>query len=260
MAATRFRFLRRFLAPRWLTEGEGFLVGYSLDLMKDAFIERLRLGHLARYPQQDAAGTPAPADALAAIGRDRRVVQGINETGAAYAVRLRAWLDDRKRAGNPYALMQKLAEYVGGGSSFRIVDNSGNWYHRAADGTETRLLNQGNWNWDGEANKWSRFWVIIYPGTTWSTGPRTWGATPYGLTEPRWGCTATADQAATVRFLVDDWKPAGTRCVEIILAFDTASFDPTAPEPDGEWNHWYDYNGSDAEPARLATARYIGGT
>ena len=40
---TSFRQLRLSLAPRWLLDGEGGLIGYSLDLMKDAFVERVRL-------------------------------------------------------------------------------------------------------------------------------------------------------------------------------------------------------------------------
>lgn len=264
-APARFRLIRRFLAPRWLTEGEGELVGYSLDMMKDAFVERLQLGLLARFPET------APPDALAAIGRDRRVIRGINESAASYAQRLIRWLDDRKTVGNPFALMQKLAEYVGGTSSFRTVDARGNWYSRAADGTRSLLLNQANWNWDDKPNtadgrpRWGRFWVIIYPGDVWNDGGEQWGsAAAWGTADRSWGSSATPDQVATLKAIVADWKPAGTKCVNIILAFDPASFDPTAAVDDtgmpaGLWERWSKIVAGVQVPARLSTARYIDG-
>jgi hypothetical protein len=262
---TSFRQIRKFLAPRWLTDGEGGLIGYSLDLIKDAFLERLRLGHLVRFPQQGPDGTPAPPDALSAMGNDRRVVRGINEDGASYSRRLLAWLDDRKTAGNPFTLMRKLAEYTGDGCVFKTVDNSGNWFILAADGTRSLHLKQANWDWDGNTAKWSRFWVIIHPpATLWTTGATFADGTKWGDAKT-WGTTATREQVQTVRSIVADWKPAGTRCVNIIVALDPASFDYTAAVdstgmPDGLWGHWSKKVAGVQVPARLATARYWDGT
>lgn len=252
-----FRSLRKLHAPRWLTEGAGELVGFSLDLVKDAFLERARIGHLSRFPQQDRNGTPGASDALDAMGRDRRVIRGIDETDTTYAARLPEWLVDRRRAGNPFVLMKQLAGYVGVNASFRIVDNRGNWYSRAADGTQTSSLDTGNWDWDGDTDAWARFWVIIYPGTRWVVeGVWDTGAL---WDEPGlvWGSTATPDHAAGLNSILADWKPAGTRG-SIILAFDAASFDPTAPEPDGTWGKHYEYAAGVAVESRLGTARYIG--
>lgn len=253
-----FRTLRKRLAPRWLTEGEGGLVGYALDLIKDAYAERIYLGLLARLPET------AATDALAKIGRDRRTLRGLGpETDASYATRLKAWLTDAKRRGSPFALMQKLQEFIAGGSSFRIVDARGNWYSRSAAGVETYALNTGNWNWDSSvpsSPQWSRFWVIIYPGTRWSHSA-TWGSGQlWGDTEKTWGTTATPGEVAQVRGIVADWKPAGTRCVNIIIAFDPASFDPTAPEPDGKWGKPSKVVAGVHVATRLATADYWDGT
>jgi len=264
-----FRRIRQFLAPRWLTDGEGGKVGYSLDLVKDAYVRRALLGLLARFPQNGPNGELAPPDALAAIGRDRRVVRGIDESAASYALRLIAWLDDRKTAGNPFTLMQKLAEYTGAGCVFKTVDNRGNWFVRAADGTRSFSLKHGNWDWDGYAEKWSRFWVIIHPpASLWTERAWDWGDSSgpdWGGGEGTWGSTATRDQVQTIRALVADWKPAGTRCVNIVIAFDPASFDPEAAAlspglPDGLWGRWSKNVGGVQVPARLATARYWKGT
>ena len=132
-----FRSTRKFMGPAWLTQnGESELVGYALDVLKDAFVQRAFAGLMVRFPQQDPEGTPGPDDALAAIGRDRRIIRGINEPAASYARRaLSGAIDDWKTAGNPFALMQQLAAYTGAGPAFRTVDVRGNWYSRAADGT-----------------------------------------------------------------------------------------------------------------------------
>lgn len=270
----RFRHVRRFLGPRWVTQeedGQPDRVGYTLDLMKDGFVERVRQGLMVRFPQNDPSGeTTAPADALEALGRDRRVIRGINETPQSYARRLLRWLDDRERAGNPFMLMQKLAEYTGPGPSFRIVNARGSWFARAADGSESALLKQENWDWDGRPYdaqgrlRWSRFWVIVYPNGLWSAESVDWGDpadTPWGAnpTTDMLGVTATQEHVATLRYLVDDWKGQHDRCVNIIIAFDNASFDPASPEPDGTWGGYSTYVSGVRVPSRLATARYLGG-
>lgn len=265
-APKRFRTTRSKLIPRWLSSGEGGLVGFALDVLSDGFVERARLGLLARFPQNDPTGnTTAPPDALAAMGRDRRVTRGFNEGDVSYARRLKAWLDDRRVAGSAWSILQKIAEYMGPtGASFRLVDNSGNWYSIDANGNRTYKLATGNWNWDNRPDLWSRFWVIVYPGTfwlpapAWGSGPA-WGAGPYG-----WGSNATRDQIASIRGIISDWQSAGTRCMNIIVAFDPASFDPNALPgaagmPDGTWGAWSKNVGGVQVPARLTTALYFDG-
>jgi hypothetical protein len=258
---TSFRTSRSLLGPSWLTsEGESGLVGQSLDEVKDQYIQRMRDGLNARLPQNNRAGTvTAGSDALAQMGRDRRVLLGFNESNASYAKRLLRWLDDRQRAGNPFMLLQKLAEYTGAGPSFRTVDNSGNWYSRAADGTETVLINQANWDWDGGTTLWSRFWPIIYPNGLWTAEPNAWGSASL----PRWGdrtktlgLTMPHQVVTDLRLLVRDWGTGGTICPFIIVAFGS-TFDPSSPEPDGNWGTWSRYVSGTRVPTRLASARFI---
>ena len=254
------------LVPRWASEGEGGLVGYVMMLLNDASLERLYQGHLARFPQQDPDGTPGPDDALAALGRDRGVVRGIAETSKSYAYRLTQWLVDARTRGTAFTMMKVLHDYCDSarvhGMSFRVVDVRGNWFSRSPSGIETSVLNTGNWDWDGDPARWSRFWVIIYPGTLWTPTSQTWGtAGNWGAATSTWGSTTiTTEQASTMRAIVDEWKPAGTRCQHIILALDPSSFDPAAPEPDGLWGRPYKYVGGIAVSSRLATALYLNGT
>jgi hypothetical protein len=257
--ARNFRAIRKFLAPSWLTTGEGELVGYALDLLKDAFVERVRLGLLARFPQNGPNGETAPTDALTAIGRDRRIIQGITETSAAYAVRLIRWLDDHRSKGTAFTMMRQLAGYCRGGFSFRIYDNRGNCYSRSVSGVETYNA-ATDWDWDGDTDRWSRFWVVIYPTSEWTATSHEYAdGSQFGKTI-QWGVSIPREEVANVRAIVRDWKPAGTRCVNIIVAFDPASFDPAAPEPDGTWGAAYKFSGGNAVSSRLSTARYLRGS
>lgn len=260
-----FRTIRKDVTPRWLTDGEGGLVGYALDLVKDAFMERASQGLQIRFPQ-GPDNTTAPPDALIQMGRDRRVIRAISETDAEYAIRLGQWLSSRRAAGNPYTLMRQLHAYVGTahGVSFRTVDARGNWYSRSASGVETAVLDQANWDWDGDTSgiRWGRFWVIIYPGTLWDDTGNEWGdvgCQDWGELGRTWGTTATPEQVDTVRAIVNDWKPAGTKCVNIIIAFDSGSFAPGSPEPDGLWARWSKTVNGVRVASRLSTARYWDG-
>ena len=112
--------------------------------------------------------------------------------------------------------------------------------------------------------RWSRFWVVIYPNGLWTAGPK-WGDVgfTYGMPGKTWGSTATRDEVVSVQSIVRDWKPAGTRCVNIIIAFDNTSFDPTVARdgaglPDGTWGNWGKLVGGVWLPARLSTARFLG--
>lgn len=256
--AFNFRKLWAKLVPRWLSDGDGGLIGYTLMLLHDASAERLYLGTLARFPQQDPQGTPGPDDALAALGRDRGVVRGIDETGKNYAARLTQWLVDARTRGTAFTLMKTLHAYVdwdgSKGCSFRVVDNRGNWFSRTAAGVETSSLNTGNWNWDGDTSSWARFWVIIYPGTRWVDTTQDWGdaSNPWGNGVATWGsATITEAQTRTLQAIIAEWSPLHAKCHSIILAFNPASFSPAAPEPNGTWTQWAN---------RLTTALYLDGS
>ena len=251
------RDLYRALTPSWMQDDEeGGPVLYSLGLVAEVAKERAYNGLVARFPQY------APTDALHLIARDRRIIRGIDEADAAFATRLLPWLDDHRTRGNPFALMKQLQAYCQADVRIRTVDARGNWFTREANGTTSYLLNQNNWNWDGAAStRWARFWVIIYPtaaGEPWN-GDQTWGQV--GLTwgsegsgGATWGTSATVGEVETVRRIVREWKPAGTRCEHIIIAFDDASFAPDGSSldlPDGTWA---------SAGNRLATARYWRGT
>lgn len=240
------------LLPWWLQTGEGGLVQRTVATVLGGFTERARQGLLAHGP------TTCPDDAIQYFCRDRGIVRGINEPREAIGLRLVRFLDDRATQGNAFALHAQLRAYMQADVMVRTVDSRGNWYTTAAGGARSVVIDTGNWDWDGAAaSRWSRFWVIIYP-----SGGLPWAAS-VGGTPAAWpsggtiGTTATPEQVASVRSIIRQWQPDGTRCEWIIIAYDAASFDPTAPEPDGTWGDFgYDAGGGSYEVARHTTARY----
>lgn len=254
----RFRTMGRLL-PSWLREGDGELVSYSLGVILDAFLTRMHQGVHARFPGH------APEDALAYLGRDRKIVRGINEPAEAYAARLVRWLADHRRRGSAFALMDQLAAYLQIPLRIRTVDTRGTWFTREGDGSTSVFLDRANWDWDGAPPaEWGKFWVILYPPAelwvrdgTWGDG-EVWGGTP----SQTWGSTASPEEVVRVRSIVRTWKPAHARCVSVIVSFDDAAFAPgdtSPPLPDGSWLHWSKLDAGVQVPARDVRAIYWDG-
>lgn len=257
-----FRDLMREVSPGFLRQKWGERFMYAPGLVLDGIMEWALLGVKARFPDK------APDDALAALGRDRRIRRGFAEPAAIYRLRLKRWLQTHKTRGNAFTLMEEIRSYLHGYAvRIRCVNDRGSWQTIHPDGTYEVNRLTGNWDWDGRfpATARTRFWVIIYPLSTglwapdgeWGDGGR-WGD---GRT---WGTTATRQQVDTIRQIVEDGRPQGARCVNIIIAFDAASFDPEAspgaPLPDGLWGSYGKEVAGVWVRSRLATARYWRGT
>lgn len=246
------------LVPAWLSDAIGGKVLGSLALMKDDFVARAKLGMLARFPDY------APDDAaLAALGRDRKIVRGINEPAASYAARIKRAPDDLRRRGSPFALLEQLRAYLQAPCVVRSVDISGNWFSIDAAGVESSNLIPGSWTWDTlPASQWSRFFVVIYPVggvTPWhETG--LFGAAGAVAESDTLGTTATPDQVAQLRSIVRDWKPDGTKCEWIVISYDSAEFGPdTGTVTSGLFGDWSKIVDGVRVASRFADARYISG-
>lgn len=255
-----FASIYRQMLPWWL-HGP---VPQSIVQTLDGFVSRAKRGLLVRFPEYAASSLIVDDEAaLAARGRDLKIIRGINEPAASYAQRLIRGIDDRRTQGNPFALLRQLRAYLQADCVVRTVDRRGNWFTIDADGTESTNMDTGNWDWDGGSlSEWARFWVIIYPVngvTPWAPSgtigsPTLWGDMKIGNAGRTIGTTATPDEVASVKSIVRDWKPAGTRCEWIIIAFDDATFTPAgATDPNGEWGTWGNGTGG---PVRLSSARY----
>jgi len=260
--------LSRYLPP-WLTarlasgKVRGFKFLYVHALLADLGIENAYQGLQARFP---GLGTRS---ALPYIGRDRVIRRGYNESDESYAARLVTWLDTWRGAGTPFTILKEIQAYLGAPTPIvRIVNQTGTWYTRAADGTPSIVQTwpTPNWVWDNDASQITRYWVLVYVTAgspfategTWGDGATSWGD---GGT---WGTTATSEQVSSLQAIIKDFSNPGDRCSHIIIAFDPASFDPLAAPgspgiPDGTWGHASKNVGGVQVPSRLATARYIDG-
>lgn len=239
-------------------KNRGWRYLYSMALAADATVEFALQGMLARLPGE---GTNT---ALPRIGRDRRIVRGAAESAAAFIERLKLWRTSWRGAGNPYTLMHQIRGFVAPHKPLlRIVNANGTWYTLNPDDTIERLKTHpaSNWDWDGNAAAWSRFWVIIYPPAGLWVRDGVWGDTElWGQAgQGTWGSSATVEEIAGLRNLIAEWKSAGAVCVKIVVSFDAGAFAPTdtsPPLPDGTWADNYKIVGGVAVPARDQRAIY----
>lgn len=221
------------IVPPWLTGYWASRLLYSLAVHMDAAVELVVQGVRARFPTGEIPGQ------LARIGRDRVMRRGFYESDGTYAKRLPGWLDVRRVATNAYGMMDQLAALLAPvAMRMRIVDDSGNWYTRNADGSREYLQVAGSWPWDSLAPT-TRFWIILYPPPTLWTNEGTWADPGVWGDGGTIGSTATPEHVEAVRNVIHDCHAAHTYCQHVILALDANAFNPAGPvEPDGHWDLW----------------------
>lgn len=251
------------LLPSWWALGSAvhkrlYAVAAAWDLTVNASLE-------ASIADQPGYGTPT---ALPYIGRDRLIPRGKAEPDEAYIERLIGWRPDHKQAGSPWVTMRQLIGYLYPHRfMIRLVNAEGTWYTMYPDGSTDRSVG-ANWDWDGDPELWSRFWLVLYPppalwvpdGTWANADNSTWGDDPRAT----WGSTATLDEVADIRSIIESWRSAHGLCVHAIISFIPGDFDPTdgqPPNPDGQWAHFSKLDaGDNCVPARNRLALYWRGT
>lgn len=266
MARFRTSFLK--LVPSWLSEGEGGDVLWSLGLLMDAWMERLEQGLHARFPSH------APSDALAFIGRDRRIVRGINESDTSYIERLLSWLETWRRAGSAAAILGQLWGYF---TPYRVRMRTVAYnatravWHTLAENTSSNPTDAvtksvqapSDWNWDGLTTLWARFYTILYPATV-SPAPfalrgtfddvdalnRTWDE--WEALDQMFDTDATVAQVTTIQSLVNSYRGGHNVSDWILLTFDNTKFQPgvSSGKPDGTWGNWSKDSGTNRVSSR----------
>lgn len=202
MALRTYRAWARDNCPTWLrgTWGE-YLIG-TFGFVYDAIQE-------THYEAGAVASLDAPSfpiDALPHVGSERNIERYASETDATYKARVRgAWVA-WPQAGTKNGLLSQLT----------------------AAGFDAEIMEMKDWDWDGDADNWSRFWVIIHDSgwsrTHWGDG-RVWG-------EGVWGADAEVEQVHTLRRLIAKWKPGHVVCI-VVVVLDEVTW--LAEQPDGTW-------------------------
>lgn len=234
-----------------------------------------------------AYGPSPPSDAVPLIAKDRSLVAGLVEPPTDFAVRASTWLDTRRKAGNVRTVLDALAAvWAPESPRIRCVRNFGwsapphimksRWTTREPDGTfSEHIASPANFIW-GPTTRAHEAYFIIYAPTTPPIAPEGYlgdglskygerGVRPYdGVQDkPTTGTNAFSDYIARTREAIAKTAPASLRVPWIIVAFDSASFDPTAAPgspgmPDGTWYvpARLDVGTGNYVKTRLATARY----
>jgi hypothetical protein len=259
--AKRFRGLRYFLAPPWLTgKGDGDKIAYTLEAMIDVFVERLRQGLEARFPRR------AGESAIKLITGDRGLLRGRSETLADLADRLLAWRTPRTHRvrGNAYEALEQIWSYWGG-IYCATIDSHGTRHFKNVDGTDGKdtvdWTSAGDILWDGADadDEWSRFWVVLASndfGPSPGFGdPALWGGA-IGTPGYLLGVTgATIDDVTAMRSLFQElhWGPGHALPEWVIIGTDSLA--QLLPVPDGNWQYWSKDNGSGTRvPARVPSS------
>ena len=178
----------------------------TLGVFFDAAAEGCNQAIKARFFGSDTF----PPSALPYLGDGRAMPRYPIDTDASYLARRRDAWNIWKQAGTKIGIDRQFAAL---GLTASVKDRS-----------------TPGWNWDGDTDNWSRFWVVItaHPWTTW-----TWGSGVLYGDGHTWGSTATLEDVRSVRALVRKWKPAHTVCDHIIVVMDAVTW--AAEQPDGTW-------------------------
>lgn len=269
MAHADFRGMLIDLAPPWLQGPYGSRLMYSIGLVLDAMGDLIIDGVAARLP---GIGT---VDALDEIGSDREIIRGPAESDDSYAARLTRAFDDWAHAGSPNSRMSQLQAYLTPVLPLMrnvFVDNdtpqTAVWHELPAgdpDGDVTvTKVSPTNWDWDGNAAEYWRFYPIIDATDVWVTDG-TWADSGTWDDGGTWDSTATPEEVATIRLIVNQWRAAQAHCQWIIVAFDPADFSPSnlmppsGSSPNGTWGHWGRDDAGNRVIARDETASYWDG-
>lgn len=203
-------------------------------------------------------GFGATTTSLPLIANDMQIERGPNELDAHFITRLQRAVDSHRIQGNAFELLRQLAAWFSPDDDcpLRLVSNSAVWHeYDYGTGEITKTVVGDNWDWDGDATKTHRGWVIIDASTR---GWEPWdvddtGGTPDVGDGHLVGIGAEADEIDALRRIVSRWKPKGV-LAEIIVAFVPGLFERTdtagSDNPDGEYG----------DPTmRSEDAAYLGG-
>lgn len=207
----------------------------AFAIVYDNAITALQQGLALAHPKR------CDPSAFPVLSLDRTIRLYPSEPEASKRTRLANWLQiHRRRATHLGELLHSQPYFLPDQPVMRIVHQDGaglsaTWWTIAADGSlsEHKAV-PSNWDYDGQTEKYSRFWVIVYAPPSiislarYDTG-RFWDdGFPYD--------GVLLQVAQDIVAMIRESKGAHSQLHGYILATDPASFDPTATAvlmPDG---------------------------
>jgi hypothetical protein len=211
---------------------------FAIGVHVDAFADALVAGVKQRFP-----GMYSP-DALALLGRERRIRRGRNETDVVYASRLLRWLGDHRWRGGPYALLAQLHAYFAPDNfpidllyypTALLGPGVARRYSMGADGVVER--DSVPWIPDDDSAHWARWW-LIYHWPDAITGDGTWADAGLWETLGVWDSSLTPEEVETLRLVPAEWNAAHAFGYLVLLPEGVELWDyplGTWDEPGGIW-------------------------
>jgi hypothetical protein len=197
-----FRDTIRSISPPWLQTGNAEKIMYSfgvhMDLLGDAIAASVKL----RFPGLYSV------DSLPYLGRERRIRRGRYDSDSSYANRLQRWLDDHRRRGGPYAMLEQIhAHFAPNNFPVELVYASGRRFSMDVDGNI--VMDDIVWTPPGPVDtlKWARWWLFyhwptpVYGDGLWGD-PGTWG--DGGV----WGSSLSPADVQDLRLVPREWNAA----------------------------------------------------
>lgn len=160
MARVTFTSTMRRIMPPWLQRTVGGALMEALGASVEALVVATARGVKVRFPAHDEAAIDE--DALAYIGRDRKIRRGPEEDATTYARRLRLWLDSHRTRGNAYALLRQLYAYTVDWMNVRIDVVAQSGHRRWIDTAGTITADDITWEGHGDPAQWAHVWVFFY--------------------------------------------------------------------------------------------------
>lgn len=266
------------LSPIWLQGPNGEKYMYSIGIQADALQEKLVQ---AVHSWMPGRGTPS---ALAYIGADRLIAQGITETSESYAARLQRAFDSWQRAGNAWSVLQQVLGYLLSttpaartvSTNYDLDDGTPQhtlwqYYDEGADTNrppQFTRVEPAEWDWDSLSPTtgswhWVRWYLVLaaVAPTDWtSPAPKLgeFGATKLGQYSGSLGCTTPSSVGRSLRIVAKPWVSGHLDW--FVISFDGAEFRPgAAVQPDGYYGFWSKLVGGVFVASRSANGRYFTG-
>ena len=217
----------------------------SVAMVKAESIETLGQGLRMSQPLR------GDASALPYLSRDRRIRIYDTEPEASKRYRLSQWRQLKRQFGTHQGELRNLAPFFLPAKPFlRIVHQDGNgdratWHQLNSAGVYSVFKKEpSNWDWDGQTEKWSRFWLIIVrqgSGDFFADLPAEWDDGWEWDDGTLWGGSPAAAQIADmVEAVRSEAKAAHSSLWGVLLIGQATDILPTAnatTDPDGWTTH-----------------------
>lgn len=240
--------------PKWLSSRprwqNAWRTLWAIAAVVDGLHAWMLQGLFAAFP---GIGTPT---ALPLIGQSRGLVQGPNESAAAFAVRCANWRTTWANAGGDEMLAEQIQAYCQTTTkpTVSIVTRAGHWTVMYPDGSYS-YFSGVPLGWDENSNPswstyWSDIWIIVSP-PPWAVETRTyaeiaaayptyegWDAALGGM-----GHAVPHEQQRQLAAIIQQWTPPHCNVRAIIWSYTSTNYNPANPSTiptngnDGSWGY-----------------------